>query len=198
MSAPRRRRFVGRLVGSPPPGQRVEARLCPAEAPCAANAASFSEGVASHCSFACPCLGFGAARAWQAAATARQHVATGGGGNGEGGGTEQQAVRGVDVTAGSSLLRRAFWAAAASRFSWRRLRRAAGVTAEKSFAFAPPMCARTARDARRTGGVACFKGVICSTFTRFSFASRNSRWPNETRFFELRRARRGLLASLSS
>ena len=119
-------------------------------------------------------------------ATARGGDGGGDDGSGDGGGTEQQAVRGVDVTA--SLLRRAFWAAAASRFSWRRRRRAAGVTAEKSFAFAPPMCARTARDARRTGGVDCFSGVICSTLTRFSFASRNSRWPNETRFLlELRR-----------
>ena len=130
----------------------------------AANAASFSEGVASDES------GTGAAGGGDGSGTS-----TRGAGGGDGGGTEQQLVRGVDVTAGSSLLRRAFWAAAASRFSWRRRRRAAGVTAEKSFAFAPPMCARTARDARRTGGVDCFNGVICSTFTRFSFASRNSR-----------------------
>ena len=153
----------------------------------AANAASFSEGVASDES------GTGAAGGGDGRGTS-----TRGAGGGDGGGTEQQLVRGVDVTA--SLLRRAFWAAAASRFSWRRLRRAAGVTAEKSFAFAPPMCASTARDARRTGGVDCFKGVICSTFIKFSLSSRNSRWPKLTRFFdELRRRRwRGLLASESS
>ena len=53
--------------------------------------------------------------------------------------------------------------------------------------------------ARRTGGVDCFKGVICSTFIKFSLSSRNSRWPKLTRFFdELRRLARGLLASESS
>ena len=69
----------------------------------AANAASFSEGVASDESGTGGGDGSG--------------TSTRGAGGGDGGGTEQQLVRGVDVTAGSSLLRRAFWAAAASRFS---------------------------------------------------------------------------------
>ena len=63
----------------------------------AARAASFSEGVASDES------GTGVGDGGDGNGTS-----TRGAGGGDGGGTEQQLVRGVDVTAGSSLLRRAF------------------------------------------------------------------------------------------